>query len=576
MGAQIIQEDEVVVIERSVHENTPLPESATGQQSQSPEPLPIDTELLHNVITAFIAAQRSQPEAALEHISRAALQSGNHRLLRESIRMAVNNQEFGQAIELARLLEPFEPDDYLTAILVARAHFRLGETGPGLDLLADLIEKCDRDHGYIFQTIAESLAATKNPDLPGLLREAVESRPDNAAFQLTAALVAARANQPERYVEQLRQTLTVAPDWEFPATLLLVQLRSGNEGHATEEARNEAGLQVKRFAMEHLEVHPGHLRFRLQFVRHLIETDDITAALGQLNIALEMEPDAPEALFAMGSIWFEKGDLAQSRDYFVRYLRLHPDNDQVRLYLSDIEYKQDDYVAASNYLYGVISRQYYLDAQIRLANILAKRYDVDMGIQHLKQIDAISDDDHIRLILQQDLLFQEYDRYTDAKRVLDVGLEQFPDQPDLLYSRGLVTAKMNRLDLHERDMRKLIEIEPDNAHAYNAFGYVLADKTDRLEEAMVLIKKANALLPDNPFILDSMGWVHFRLGDTRKAIEYLKLALDARQDAEIAAHLGEVLWVTGNREEARKIWERGIEWEPGNGTLQQTIERLSQ
>ena len=575
MGAQVIQEDEIVVVERSVNENTPPPDPATGQQSQPPEP-PIDTELLHNVMTAFIAAQRSQPEAALEHISRAALQSGNHRLLRESIRMAVNNQEFGQAIELARSLEPFEPDDYLTAILVARAHFRLGETGPGLDLLADLIEKCGRDHGYIFQTIAESLAATNNPDLPGLLREAVESRPDNAALQLTAAFVAARANQPERYVEQLKQTLTVAPDWEFPATLLLVQLRYGNEDHATEEARNEAGLQATRFATEHLEVHPGHLRFRLQFVRHLIETSDIAAALVQLNTALEMNPDAPEALFTMGAIWFEKGDMTQSRDYFVRYLRLDPDNDQARLYLSDIAYKQDDYVAASNYLYGVVSRQYYLDAQIRLANILAKRYDVDMGIQHLKQIDAVSEEDHIRLILQQDLLFQEHDHYTEAKRVLDEGLEQFPDQPDLLYSRGLVTAKMNRLDLHERDMRKLIEIEPDNAHAYNAFGYVLADKTDRLEEAMALIKKANALLPDNPFILDSMGWVHFRLGDTRKAIEYLKLALDARQDAEIAAHLGEVLWVTGNREEARKIWQRGIEWEPGNGTLQQTIERLSQ
>ena len=103
----------------------------------------------------------------------------------------------------------------------------------------------------------------------------------------------------------------------------------------------------------------------------------------------------------------------------------------------------------------------------------------------------------------------------------------------------------------------------------------LADKTDRLEEAMALIKKANALLPDNPFILDSMGWVHFRLGNNSKAIDYLLLALGARQDAEIAAHLGEVLWVTGNREEARKIWDKGTEWEPENGVLKQTIERLS-
>ncbi len=565
MNPEVIQEDEIGVTE--------LPDS--GEPSP-PEPLAPDTELLHNVITALIAAQQSQPEAALEHISRAALHSRSPRLLRESIRMAVNNQEFQQAIDLARLLEPFTADDYLTALLVARAHFRLGETAPGLGLLADLTEKCGREHGYIFQTIAETLAATKNPDLFGLLREVVESRPDNAALQLTAALVSARLNQPQRYVEQLNRVLTLEPDWEFPATLLLVQLRYGDHDDSAEEDRNKASRSVMQFAAEHLEAHPEHLRFRLQYVRHLLENGDMEAALSQLNIALDMTPEAPEALFVTGVIYFEKGDLARSRDYLTRNLQLDPDNDQARLYLSDIEYRQDNYVDASNYLHGVVSRQHYLEAQIRLANILSKRYEVDTGVRHLRQIDAASDEDQIRLILQQDLLFQEHDRYIESKQVLDEGLEQFPNQPDLLYSRGLVTARMNRLDLHERDMRKLIEIEPDNAHAYNAFGYVLADKTNRLEEAMALIKKANTLLPDNPFILDSMGWVHFRLGNTRKAIEYLTLALDARQDAEIAAHLGEVLWVTGNREEARKIWERGSEWDPGNGVLKQTIERLSQ
>ncbi len=490
--------------------------------------------------------------------------------------MAMDNQEFQQAIDLSRLLEPFGPDDYLTAVSIARAHFRLGETGPGLVLLADLAEKCNREHGYIFQAIAESLTSTESPDLSGLWREVVESRPDNAALQLTTAFVSARQNQPQQYVERLNRVLELEPDWEFPATLLLVQLRYGNDDDSAGEGRTAAGGSVSQFAMEHLGTHPGHLRFRLQFARHLIENGDMEPALEQLDIALDMDPDSLEALFATGAIYFEKGDLIHSQDYFIRYLQLDPDNDRARIYLSDIEYRQGNYTAASNYLHGVASRPYYLDAQIRLATILAKLHEVDTGIRHLRQIDAASDEDQVRLILQQDLLFREDDRYAQSKQVLDEGLKQFPDHPDLLYNRGLVTAKLNRLDLHERDMRKLIEIEPDNAHAYNAFGYVLADKTDRLEEAMALIKKANALLPDNPFILDSMGWVHFRLGNTRKAIEYLMLALDARQDAEIAAHLGEVLWVTGNREEARKIWEKGIEWDPGNGILKQTIERLSQ
>ena len=571
-----IQEDKIGATGPDDSGNPSPMEPSADQPDQVWNPVQPDTELLYNVIVAFFAAQRNQPETALAYISRAAWQSRERHLVTESIRIAMANQEFQQAIDLSRLLEPFEPDDYLAAMSVARAHFRLGEIGTGLDLLADLTKKCNQNHSYIFQAIAELFISTENSALFDSFRKLVESRPDNAALQLTAAHLSARQNQPERYVEQLNRVLALKPDWEFPATLLLIQLNYGNNDDSAGENNTAASRHAYEFAIEHLEAHPEQLRFRLQFARHLTENGDMELALEQLNITLDTNPDTLEALFATGVIYFEKDDLVHSRDYFVRYLRLDPGNGQARIYLSDIEYRQGNYVAAANYLYGVASRQHYLDAQIRLAVILAKRHEVDAGVRHLQQIDVVSDEDKIRLILQQDLLLREYDRYDQSKQVLDEGLKRFPDHPDLLYNRGLVTAKMDRIDLHERDMRKLIEIEPDNAHAYNAFGYTLADKTDRLEEAMALIKKANALLPDNPFILDSMGWVHFRLGNNGKAIEYLMLALDARQNAEIAAHLGEVLWVTGNREEARKIWDKGIEWDPGNGILKQTIERFSQ
>ena len=568
------QQNEIGIIGNSGSANAAPSEASADPQAHVQPPLPPDTELLHNVIVAFIATQRNQPETALAYISRAARQSGNYRLVTESIAMAMATQQFQQAIDLGRLLEPFGPDDYLLAISIARAYFRLGEFDSGLALLTGLAEKGNPNHVHIFPSIAELLTSMEDSDLLNRFGEWVESRPDSATLQLIAAFVANKRNQPEQYVARLWRTLELEPNREFPAILLLMQLQSGNNGDATEE-RTMTRRDANQFAMERLQAYPEHLRFRLQYIRHLIEQGHTELALEQLRIALDKNPDTPQALFTTAVIYFERDDLSNARDYFIRYLQLAPDNDQARIYLSDIEYQQGDYVAALNYLYGVTFGQYYLDAQIRLALILAKRYEVDTGISHLRQIEAVADEDRIRLILQQDALLREYDRYEQAKQVLDEGLEWFPDHPDLLYNRGLVSAKLDRLDLHERDMRKLIELEPNNAHAYNAFGYVLADKTDRLEEAMTLIKKANALLPDNPFILDSMGWVHFRLGNNRKAIEYLTLALDARQDAEIAAHLGEVLWVTGEREEARKIWQKGIEWDPGNSVLQQTIERLS-
>ncbi len=534
-----------------------------------------DTELLYNVIVAHIAAQRDQPDTALEYLSRAAWQWPERRLITESIEIAMANQEYQKAVDLAQLLDTPEPDDYLITLSVAKAKFRLGEIESGLDLLADLIRRCNRNHGYIFQAIASLLISEENVALFAQFQRLVETRSDNPAFQMTAAFVASKQNQPDRYVEQLNKVLALEPDWEFPAILILMQLSYGGSDDAAGENETAADRFVSRYAIEHLEAHPEQIQFRLQFARHLIQNGDLNSALDQLNITLDKNPDSLDALYVAGVVYFEKDDLVNSRELFVRCLNLDPGNNQARIYLSDIEYRQGNYVAASNYLYGVTSQQFYLDAQIRLAIIVAKRYEVESGVRHLQQIDVVSDEDRIRLILQQDLLLREYDRYERSKQVLDRGLKRFPDHPDLLYNRGLVTAKLDLLELHEQDMRKLIEIEPDNAHAYNAYGYTLADKTDRLEEAMALITKANALLPDNPFILDSLGWVHFRLGNNSKAIDYLLLALGALQDAEIAAHLGEVLWVTGNREEARKIWDKGIEWESENGVLKQTIERLS-
>jgi tetratricopeptide (TPR) repeat protein len=265
----------------------------------------------------------------------------------------------------------------------------------------------------------------------------------------------------------------------------------------------------------------------------------------------------------------------KSRMMFEHFLEINHGNEQVRIYLSDIEREAGDFVKAINYLHGVSSDRYYVDAQIKLGRILAQRDGVESGLRHLDQIDAANEDEKTRIILEQDFLLRDEGMLERSKVLLDDGLKRFPDNPDLLYNRGLLHAELDLLPQHEIDMRELIALQPENAHAYNALGYTLADKTDRLDEAIILIEKANELLPDNAFILDSMGWVHFRLGNNDTAIKYLKQALDSRQDAEIAAHLGEVLWISGRYEEAKQVWEQGIEWAPDNAVLRDTIDRLS-
>ena len=158
--------------------------------------------------------------------------------------------------------------------------------------------------------------------------------------------------------------------------------------------------------------------------------------------------------------------------------------------------------------------------------------------------------------------------------VYDASLEEVPGNSDLLYSRGMLADKLDRLDIVERDMREIISREPDNADALNALGYTLADRTDRYEEAYALIKRAIELKPDEPYIVDSMGWVLYRMGRHQEALEQLRRAMSINPDPEIAAHLGEVLWALGKQAEAREIWSTALEATPEDERLLDVIERF--
>ena len=162
----------------------------------------------------------------------------------------------------------------------------------------------------------------------------------------------------------------------------------------------------------------------------------------------------------------------------------------------------------------------------------------------------------------------------EAFDLIGNGLQRMPDQPELLYDYAMLAEKLERMDLLETNLKKLISLQPDHAHAYNALGYSLADRNLRLPEAQGLIEKALQLSPNDPFIIDSMGWLMYRMGRHKQALEYLRKAYTARPDPEIAAHLGEVLWVDGEHREAEKIWLEAAKVTPGNDALKSTIKRF--
>jgi Flp pilus assembly protein TadD len=211
---------------------------------------------------------------------------------------------------------------------------------------------------------------------------------------------------------------------------------------------------------------------------------------------------------------------------------------------------------------------------MRTANAIAKQGRLDEARAFLKKVAADHPDEQAQLTVAEAQLLREAQRHQDAFQLLSEALQKEPDQPELLYDVALTAEKLERFDLLESHLRKLIQVRPDHAHAYNALGYSLAERNMRLNEARTLIERALEISPDDYFIMDSLGWVLYREGDLKGAAEQLRRAYDGRPDAEIGAHLGEVLWVMGERDEAERVWQESLKSSPENETLQKTIKRL--
>jgi tetratricopeptide (TPR) repeat protein len=226
------------------------------------------------------------------------------------------------------------------------------------------------------------------------------------------------------------------------------------------------------------------------------------------------------------------------------------------------------------YYASVQAGEQFVPAQARYAFLLGRQNKLAEAREYLQNVRTASDEQRALLIQAEAQLLREAKNYQESYELLNRALEKQPDNVDLLYDSAMAAEKLDRIDVVETNLRKLITLKPDHAQAYNALGYTLADRTDRLKEAKGYIEKALKLSPDDPFILDSMGWVLYRLGDQKEALGYLQRAYSLRPDPEIAAHIGEVMWTRGQQQDAEKIWRDASRENPDNEMLQATMKRF--
>jgi tetratricopeptide (TPR) repeat protein len=332
--------------------------------------------------------------------------------------------------------------------------------------------------------------------------------------------------------------------------------------------RQEARTTLETFVSEN----PDDRGLLLLYAQLLLDEREFATARALFERMLQTQPREPDVLFALGVLSLQLEELADARDYFTRLRDTGERADDSAYYLGQVEELSENPETAVSW-YRKVDGEHAVDARVSIARVRARQGDVERAQELLQQLRDQWPDDAVTLYLIEAEMLDDLDLPREAMDVYDAAIEAFPGNQDLLYSRGLHAVGMNQIEILERDLKAILAQDPQHADALNALGYSLADQTDRFEEALSYIERALKLKPDDPAVLDSMGWVQYRLGNLDEARSYLRKALALMPDGEIAAHLGEVLWALGERDEAWRIWEEALAQSPDHEYLLRVIGR---
>ena len=521
-------------------------------------------ELLYKLLIAEIAGHRGLLDISIQNYLDLARSTRDYRIVERTARIAVYARNDAAALAAARLwveLDPRNPDPHQ---VLAVMKLRAGDLEQAALHLQDIFTYSDGEADERLWMIANLLGSENDKQaVLDIMEKLVVSQNNSPGALYAFAHVAAKLEDLERSRELLEETLAQAPDNDNAAlSYISILQRLGREQEAL------AWLEQQLAKREE-----NDFNLRMAYARLLMEFRQFDKAVDQFELLAGREPGNPDVLYALGLLYLQSNRLDDSETLFKKLSTRENLTDVANYYLGRIAEEKRHYDEASAWYQGVHNGEHYFDAQVRLAMLLARKGEVDEARNHLGSIRQQSGQQALIIVQAEGELLVQAERYEEAIAVYSEALEDQYDA-DLIYARAMAAEKIGRLDMLETDLRTILRHEPDHAQALNALGYTLADATDRLTEAYELIKKALALGPSDFYILDSMGWVLYRLGRLDEAVEYLRKAISIRQDPEIAAHLGEVLWVRGEREQAKEVWEAALQLTPEDSLLLDVIERF--
>ncbi len=550
------------VTEPAVDPAAEAAEAAAKAKAQAALPKqPLTPDILFKFLIAEVAGQRGQIGVAQSTYLDLARETHDPRIARRAAEVSMFAHNSTGALEATKLWTAAEPDSepaQQTMVVLLLNEGRLTEAEP---LLRTLLKK-EPANGFVHLTAVMGKIRGTQAGLD-LVERLAADYPALPEARFAVAQAAASAGRNEVAIAALQKADELRPGWE-PAALLRAQILD-------QSSRADALAFMRTF----LAAHADAREVRLAYARVLTSANRFDEARAEFTRLTRDFPRNAEVSFAAGLLSLQMGDGKAAHDFLVNTLEYNPrDPGAVYYYLGQAAEQMKQPEAAGAYYAGVKTGNYLVPARARQAALLVAAGKLDEANALLKATRGENDAQNVRLIQARAELLRGNKQYAATYDVLSEGLKRYPDSADLLYDHAMVAEKLDKLDVLEANLRRVIVLRPTDAQAYNALGYTLADRTKRLPEAIVLLDKALTLSPEDPFILDSVGWAQYRAGNLTQAQEYLERAFKVRPDPEIAAHLGEVLWARGQHDEAGKLWQGSLQSHPQNEVLLETLRRF--
>jgi tetratricopeptide (TPR) repeat protein len=545
----------------------------TPRDGETPAPArPLSADIMYRILVGDIALQRGEPVLAARAYYEAARDAQDARLARRATEIALFARQRNLAMDSAQLWQKLDPSSERAKQMVNM----LAQPGASGDLKGDL-ERLLADAAANGKTLGEAFLQ---------LNRALSSQEDKGAVY--------------RLISDLAKPYPGVAEAQFAVALA---------GYNTGLTDVEIAAVSMRAVDRALELKPGWERAALVKADILAKSSTEKAIEYLVGFLAEAPASRPVAS-ALAQLYAEERRYTDARAVFQRLLDAEPSDHELEYAVAAISLQMKDYATAERMLQdlrkigfgepGVVAfslaeiaeetKRYdeaiarYREvtdgerawlAKLRIAAVMGKQGQVAQAREFLDMLVPDGREQEIQLTQAEAQLLQDARDYKGAYAVLTAALAGEPDSAELLYDVAMVAEKLDRLDEVESRLRRVIELKPDNAQALNALGYTLVDRTQRAAEGMQLIEKAHALAPADPFILDSMGWAHFRLGHLEESEKFLRRALAERPDPEIAAHLGEVLWAKGEHDRAQEVWQLQLKEAPDNPVLLNTVRRLA-